>query len=375
MKMTSPLISLAFIAALACSCKPADTTAVKPEEKKVVKAEGAVATVNGAAIERADFDKEMNRTRARFEQSGREIAPKLETRLKENLLRTLIDAELIKQEAKSEGVQVTEEEINKKFEEHRKRFGNDEQFESFLKRTKQSKEDVRKDLAKNLLKDRLFDKKMAGKEPSEEDAKKHYEENTTKYKQREQVAARHILFKVAKTAPAAERKAKESAAKKVLKLAKAKNADFDKLAREYSEGPTKSRGGDLGKFSRGRMVKEFEDAAFSAKPGSVIGLVETSFGYHIINVTERVPEKQRSFDEVKESILKSLRVRAKASATREILSNVKKKAKIEVLEPGLSIERKPARPRNKPAVKTLKKGAADLGKAAKDKVAPASQKK
>jgi peptidyl-prolyl cis-trans isomerase C len=347
---------LAAAVALVVACKPpapkdgaepkdGDQPAETPDavaEKPASSGTGPIARVNGKEISRDDFDQQMTRTRSRFERAGREIAPALENRLKENLIRKLVDDELIRQKAEAEDIKVSDDEVTAKFEEHKKRFGSDQSFTSFLERTKQTPEDVQRDLQKNLVRDRLFEKLMADQTPTEDDAKKYFEENKEKYKQRESVRASHILFKVAKTAPAEERKAKEAKAKEILALAKAKDAKFDELARAHSDGPTKSRGGDLGLFSRGRMVKEFEDAAFKAKPGAVIGPIETQFGFHVIKVFEKKPERQREYDEVKDSILTSLKARAKSKATREIIANLKTEAKVEILESGVSLDRRRA---------------------------------
>lgn len=88
-----------------------------------------------------------------------------------------------------------------------------------------------------------------------------------------QVKARHILMK------------KEGEAKKILEDLK-NGASFSTLAKAHSECPSGKRGGDLGWFGRGKMVPEFEKAAFSLKKGEVSDLVKTQFGYHIIQVTD-----------------------------------------------------------------------------------------
>jgi peptidyl-prolyl cis-trans isomerase C len=317
--------------------KPADGASATTDAPKPT---GPVAKVNSEVIERAEFEKQMERTRARFQRAGRQIAPALDTRLRENLVRKLVEESLIAQKAKAEGVKVEPAELDAKLAEHKGRFGSDKAFQSFLERTSQSEADVKVDLEKNLLRDKLFAKLLSGAEPTEADAQKYYEENKDKYKQKEQIKASHILFKTDKNTPEAEKKKKEGLAKQVFAEARKKGANFEELAKKYSEGPTAQRGGDLGTFSRGRMVKQFEDVAFAAKPGDVVGPVETQFGYHIIKVFEKTPEVQRPFADVKDSILTSLKARQKSKATRDLLDKLKTEAKIEVLEPGVSLEAK-----------------------------------
>ncbi len=105
------------------------------------------------------------------------------------------------------------------------------------------------------------------------------------------VKARHILFAYAGSQSASSEVVRTKAearleAYRVLRLARAKGADFTELARTYSDGPSKNRGGDLGFFKRGDMVEAFNDYAFASPIGS-IGVVETDFGYHIIEVQEK----------------------------------------------------------------------------------------
>jgi peptidyl-prolyl cis-trans isomerase C len=338
------LLSAAAFLVLAAGCpKPAGSDQGAEDTSSAAPGTGPVARVNGDTIDRATFEKQMERTRARFQRAGRQIAPALESRLKENLIRKLVEEELIAQKAKAEGVTLESAEIEAKLTEHKTRFGSDKAFQSFLERTQQSEADVKADLEKNLLRDKLFAKLLQGQEPTEEDARKYFEENKDKYKQKEQINAQHILFKTDKNTSDADKKQKLADAKKVLAEAK-KGADFGELAKKHSEGPTAQRGGDLGTFSRGRMVKQFEDAAFAAKPGEILGPVETQFGYHVIKVNEKTAEVQRPYDEVKESILTSLKARQKSKATRELLDKLRADAKIEVLEPGVSLDARKAAP-------------------------------
>ena len=136
---------------------------------------------------------------------------------------------------------------------------------------------------------------------SEDELKARYESNKERYQVPEQRHARHILFKVGRDADAKTVAEKEQQARKVLAMAKA-GQDFAGLARKYSEGPTADNGGDLGFFSRGQMVKPFDDVVFSMKSGEISGPVRTQFGFHIIKLEQIRPASVRGFDEVRDQL-------------------------------------------------------------------------
>jgi peptidyl-prolyl cis-trans isomerase D len=147
-----------------------------------------------------------------------------------------------------------------------------------------------------------FEKKIT---ITENEIENYYELNHEKFASPKTVKARHILFKIPEGAIPEQVEEVREKAMEVLKKAK-EGADFAALARKYSEGPTSKRGGDLGTFSRGKMVRPFEDVAFSLSPGQISDPVRTKFGWHIIKV-ERVNEpKQTPLDEAKKEIRKTL---------------------------------------------------------------------
>ena len=157
-----------------------------------------------------------------------------------------------------------------------------------------------------------------------EDVKRHYDDNQQQYSTPEQVRASHILFKTEGKDEAAVKKQAEE----ILAKVKAPGADFAKLANQYTEEEVgKTRGGDLDFFERGRMAKEFEDAAFALQPGQISPVVKSPFGYHIIKMTERKPAATRTLDEVKSQIEDQIKwERAQAEAQR-IADGVQKELK------------------------------------------------
>jgi peptidyl-prolyl cis-trans isomerase D len=154
--------------------------------------------------------------------------------------------------------------------------------------------------------------KLAGQAPvTDADLRSWYDANKQTFTQEAQVRARHILVMVndQRTDEAARQRIGE--AKRRLEG----GADFAAVSTEFSDdAASKANGGDLGFFGAGRMVPEFDQAAFSAQPGKLVGPVKTSFGYHLLEVTDKRPGGTRSFEEVKETI----RARLAGERTQEL---------------------------------------------------------
>ncbi len=134
----------------------------------------------------------------------------------------------------------------------------------------------------------------------EDDLRKYYTENAKRYTVPEERRASHILIKADKTAPAAEREKAKAKAEALLALLTKNPASFAELARKNSEDPgSAAQGGDLDFFARGAMVKPFDDRAFSMKAGEVSGIVESDFGYHIIQLVAVRGGEVKPFDAVR----------------------------------------------------------------------------
>ncbi len=154
---------------------------------------------------------------------------------------------------------------------------------------------------------RIGAEKFSDKVTLEEDElNAYYEDNIKMFTQEEQVKASHILFKSAQDASPEEVKKIEEKAASVLERAK-KGEDFAALATEFSDDSSKSKGGDLGYFTKGRMVKEFEDIAFSLKPGEISNLVKTDYGFHIIKVEDKKEKAVKTYNEAKAQVDSILR--------------------------------------------------------------------
>lgn len=152
-----------------------------------------------------------------------------------------------------------------------------------------------------LLVDRL---KLAGQTTvSDQDVETYYREHQAEYTRDEEVRARHILVMINDQRTDAEAKARIEQASKKL----AEGTDFAAVSNEFSDDSTaQANGGDLGWFGRGRMVPEFEEAAFVAQPNQLVGPVKTSFGYHLLEVTDRREGGSQALAEVRDQIRQRL---------------------------------------------------------------------
>lgn len=161
------------------------------------------------------------------------------------------------------------------------------------------------------------DKIAAETKVDEAAVKAHYQSREAQYKQAEQRQASHILFRVDAKASDADVKAAEEKATNALNQLKA-GGDFAKLAKQFSQDPgSAEKGGDLGYFGRGMMVKPFEDTVFGLTANQLSGLVRSDFGFHIIKLTGIRSERVRPLEEVRAEIVADLKRQAAAKSYAE----------------------------------------------------------
>jgi peptidyl-prolyl cis-trans isomerase D len=155
---------------------------------------------------------------------------------------------------------------------------------------------------------------------TDEEARQYYTQHLSDYRISDRVKVAHILFKTAGKAPA-ETAAIEKKARDVLNQIKG-GGNFADLAKKYSEDTSASKGGELDWVVRGQTVKEFEDTAFSMKPGQVSDLVKTVYGIHILKLEDKQTAHLQSFGEVKDSILVELEKQRVADAQEKLADDL-----------------------------------------------------
>jgi len=305
---------LIFLPALAAEQKPAD--------KKI-------ASVNGVAITQAELNREMDMQVDRLARQGRQLTDQQKAQLEKDMLESIIEREVLYQQSLKSGIQIKDQTVDDQLATIKKRFPSEQEFSNALKRMNLTEKEVKSQIKRGLAIRRLIDEQVARKIViSDADTRAYYDAHPQMFKQPEQVKASHILIKVT---PDADDAQKATARKKIEEIQqKLKNGgDFAALAKEYSEGPSGARGGDLGFFRHGQMVKPFENAAFGLEPGQVSDVVTTRFGYHLIKVTEKKPAKTLAYSEVKDKIGERLKQQKIEKQAGEYIDGLKKDAKIE----------------------------------------------
>ena len=170
-------------------------------------------------------------------------------------------------------------------------------------------ENARKDILAQMAMRKLF----ATVNVTDDEIKEYYEANKSKYSKGASVHAKHILVD------------NEEKCTELLNAITSGEKVFEDVAKESSTCPSGANGGDLGEFGRGQMVKEFEDAAFAAEVGHVVGPVKTQFGYHLIKVEDKKEAGESSLEEVKDQIRAELSQKKQEEAYRAKVDELKKK--------------------------------------------------
>ncbi len=304
--------------------------AVAAEDKDEERKKEVAALVNGSPILEKDLERGFLMAKREYASMGKQMT---DEKIRAAALENLINQELLYQASRKSGVEVSEEDLNSQFEGLKQRFASEEEFQNKLEEKGVSAKEIKSTMGKNLTIQRFVEEEFVNKiEVPEEELKAYYEEHPDFFKTPEQVKASHILIKCDPNAGDAER----TEARKKIERVKEKLEEggiFADLAQGYSEGPSKDNGGALGYIQRGQTVKPFEEAAFALKPGEISDIVETKFGFHLIQVTDKKPAGMKSFEESKERIQQYLQRSKVSESVAAYLESLKEEADIVKYQP------------------------------------------
>jgi peptidyl-prolyl cis-trans isomerase SurA len=356
MNKVVPIAVFFCLAALACFAQaPATTAAVAPAPPTAsfgtlpapssndTVVEEIVARVNDAIITRSDVERSRAQTENELHQNNISPNDPRYVDAEKDVLRDLIDQQLLVQKASDLGLSA-DTELVKRLDELRKQMGLASMEDLEKEATKQgvSYEDFKNNLKNQIMTQQVISHEVGSKiQITPDKIKAYYESHKQEFDHPEQIRLSEILISPAKlnvnvnpNAPlnsdavaAAQAKAEE-----VLEKIKA-GRDFAGLAEQYSDGQTASTGGDLGYFKRGSMSPELEDKVFTMKAGDVTDIIRTKQGFLVMKVTEHREAGISPLQDVEPQIQEALYVQELQPKLREFLTSLRENAYIDV-KPG-----------------------------------------
>jgi parvulin-like peptidyl-prolyl isomerase len=206
------------------------------------------------------------------------------------VLNKLIDARLLIEEAKNNDIKISNDELERSFNSFKSMYKSEDDFLRILSQIGDTPESFKKKLYEDLiLRKYINDNFYSGINIDPNEIKRIYDENKDAFVTEDQVDASHILVDTEDEAVMIKNMLKDGSV-------------FEELARSHSKCPSKERGGSLGPFGRGTMVKEFEDAAFALDENEISEPVKTQFGYHIIKMNKKTPGSMMDYESAKKII-------------------------------------------------------------------------
>jgi peptidyl-prolyl cis-trans isomerase C len=288
------------------------------------------ADVNGVTITMMTLNSEFRQVLKQQGLSEDAIPADQVGEYKKEILDSLINQELLYQESQKNQIRVDEEDVNSTVLKAKGSFETEEAYQAALKDANMQEGDLNERIRKTLAINQLVEEKISQQvDVTDEDAKAYYDSNPESFQRTEKVRASHILIKVDRDAGEAKKVAAKEKIKNLQRRVR-EGEDFAELAKENSECPSSENGGELGYFERGKMVQEFEEAAFSTAVGSISDVVQTDYGYHLVKVTDKIEPGVIAFETVKDD-LKDFMLQQKVQvAVSAFLDSLKNDAEIEM---------------------------------------------
>jgi peptidyl-prolyl cis-trans isomerase C len=291
-------------------------------------AQDRLALVNDVPITRQDVIQEAAVISADIELRNLMWTPEQISQLSNQILGTLVDRELLYQRARQRNIEIRSQWIERALMDLKSKIGNADAFDAYLKRTGLSEEQLRERIQKGLIVKRLLHREVIRQiKVSEAEMQAFFSRHPEFFIRKDQVRVRQIFVAFHRGDDVSAR------GEALLRIQSIQDrlrqgADFAALALEYSEDPSKARGGDLGYLERNQLIPAFAEAAFALQPGEISDIVESRIGYHLIKMVDRNPSSQMAYRNTRTKIERTLRRNKEKAAAADYLAKLKSQAKI-----------------------------------------------
>jgi parvulin-like peptidyl-prolyl isomerase len=305
-------------------------------ETKKNQKEEKVAVANGAPIDKGEFDGEVFLIQKTVLGMGKPLSCEQVSSIRREVLESMIRRELLYQAARKSGIKSDENAINKDINSLKQQFSGETEYKNELSRRGINEEVLRARMVRNSLVQKYVDKEFTGKvKVTDKEIQDYYQKNIDLLKQPFQMRISHIFIQSDAKSSDSRKKELRGKAEKILKNLK-DDQDFADLAREYSDGPTKNNGGDLGYLRKGQLEKQFESKVLALKKGEITDIIETEYGFHIFKVTDIKPETILAYENVKEKVKKFLADEKTKQEADEYARKLREKSDVKILLPELT---------------------------------------
>ncbi len=299
--------------------------------------EEIIARVNNQIVTRSEFLRSKDQLKQEVSQQDPTHASEIVAERDKDVLRDLIDQQLLIEKGKDLGI-TADTELIKKLDEMRKQMNLESMDELEKAATAQgvSFEDFKQNLRNQIITQQVIGKEVGQKlSVTKEEEKKFYDDHKTELEQPEQIRLSEILVSTDKKGTGDEAQQVAAAQAKAQDLLDQihKGASFDDIAKKNSDGPTASQGGDLGYFRRGTLAKELEDKTFAMKPNDVSDVIRTKQGFVILSVREHQMPGVPALGDVEPKVQDALYMQKLQPALRGYLQKLREEAFIEI-KPG-----------------------------------------
>lgn len=305
-----------------------------------------VAEVNGVPLGSEILERDLFAFRFQSKQMGREIKPADEITIARELLKVAVGRELVVQKAKSLGITINEEKINRQLENIEDQFPDHKRFLTALAFQHMSIAALKEKIHRTLLEDELMRREIAPKvDVSDEDTKKYYDDNKARFTKPVLYRVSHIHIATVKASGDAEDEASRKKAERLTKMideeAKEKinsilkkveaGEDFAQLAKRFSEDEaSREEGGRLGDLHADSTIPEIGKEMVKLKEEGTSGVIQSQFGYHILKLDEIIPSQLIPFSETKTDIMNLLLKMKTRDLFEAYVEGLGKKANIQV---------------------------------------------
>jgi len=320
--------------AATAAAAPANTSAAGAPAEAAVKPVPAqlpavVAKVNGVDITRNEFEMAIRTLEQRAQGP---VPPEQRDGIYRQVLDRIIGFHLLAQEARTRKVMAAPWEVEKQLADLKKQFPSEDAFSKMLQARGVTFDQLKKETEDTLAVNQMLEKEIEPQvKVGDPEVKSFFDQNKARFHQQDSVHASHILIRADEKADAATRAKAKAQADSILKQLKA-GAKFADLAKKLSQDPgSAANGGDLGFFARGQMVPAFDQAAFALQPGQTSAVIESPFGYHIIQSHEVKPGRDLGFDDVKAQIKDYLATQQREQKSQAFVDQLKAKGKVQIL--------------------------------------------